>query len=227
VDLFFHLKQKNQALMEENARLHNLLPANFQGADTGLVAFTDTLFRDTLGRVRKFMWMPARVVNSYYSEENNYIMLERGARQGVKADMAVVSPEGIVGRVIMVSDNYAKVMSLLHHSSRTSCMTKRGNYEGNLEWDGRSPDELLLTNISKTAEVKKGDTIVTSFRSGNFPPGLMVGTVTKIATDQASNFNRLTLKPATNFYTLQYAYLVYNYNWEEQKKLQDSTFKSK
>jgi rod shape-determining protein MreC len=225
IDLFFHLKAKNKALLEENARLHNMLLSNFNGPDSNAIAHIDTLMKDTLGRVREFIWLPAKVVNSYYSEENNYIMLQRGAAQGVEKDMAVVSPEGIVGKVVMVSENYSKAMSLLHHNNKVSCMLKKGNYNGMLEWDGKSPDELLLSNISRSADVKKGDTVLTSTLSGNFPPGIMVGKIVNISGDAASNFYTLRVKPATNFYTLQYAYLIGNSYWKEQKKLQDSTLK--
>lgn len=227
IDYFFHLKETNRQLAEENARLRNMLPENFHGADTGKTKHLDTTYHDTLGRARMFTWLPAKVVNNSVTEENNYITLHRGSNQGVVKDMAVVSPEGIVGKVILVSDNYARVMSLLNHNSKVSVMLKKGYYNtGILEWDGADPRYLVLHGISKSAQVAKGDTVLTSNLSGNFPPGLMAGTVADVQADQASNFYTLKVKSSTNFFNLQYAYLVQNESWQEQKALEAQTPKN-
>lgn len=226
VDYFFHLKETNRQLAEENARLRNQLQENFRGDDSSKVKHIDTSYRDTLGRVRMFTWLPAKVVNNSVGEENNYITLRRGSNQGVNKDMAVVGPDGIVGKVIMVSANYSRVMSLLNHNSKVSAMLKKGFYTGILEWDGADPRILVLRGISKSAQTQKGDTVLTSNLSGNYPPGLMIGTVAEVQADQASNFYTLKIKSATNFFTLQYAYLVQNELWQEQRALEAQTPKN-
>src|ERR1700741_3196480 len=93
---FFNLKETNRKLVEENTRLHNLLLANFRSTDTARKIVIDSSFKDTLGRVRKFTWLPAKVVGNSIFEENNFIVLERGKGQGVAGEMAVVGPDGIV-----------------------------------------------------------------------------------------------------------------------------------
>lgn len=223
VDYFFHLKETNRKLADENARLHNLVATNFEGPDSTRKKHVDTLYKDTTGRGRVFTWMPAKVVNNSVSQENNFITIFRGSKQGVTKDMAVVGPDGIVGRVVLVSDNYARVMSLLNRNSKVSVMLKKGAYSGIAEWDGKDAAHVILKGITKSAQVQKGDTILTSNLSGNFPPGLMVGTVAAIETDQASNFYTLRVKTATNFFNLQYAYLVLNEMWAEQKVLEAQT----
>ncbi|WP_457831792.1 rod shape-determining protein MreC, partial [Staphylococcus aureus] len=75
---------------------------------------TDTTVVDTLGRYRKYTYLPASVVGNTYTLQNNYLILERGSTQGVKKGMSVLGPNGIVGIVVEVTDNYSKVMSLLH-----------------------------------------------------------------------------------------------------------------
>ncbi|RFM29921.1 rod shape-determining protein MreC [Deminuibacter soli] len=226
VDYFFHLKETNRQLAEENSRLRNQLASNFGDKDSSTVKHLDTLYRDTVGRVRLFTWLPAKVVNNAVNEENNYITLHRGTNQGVTKDMAVVGPDGIVGRVIMSSANFCRVMSLLNRNSKVSAMLKKGFYTGILEWDGADPSYLTLRGISKSAQAQKGDTVLTSNLSGNFPPGLMVGTVAAVQADQASNFYTLKIKSATNFFNLQYAYLVQNEAWGEQKALEAQTPKN-
>lgn len=226
IEYFFHLKETNRQLAEENARLRNSLLSNFDGPGNNKVLQIDTTYKDTLGRVRQFSWLPAKVVSNSLSSETNYITLNRGADQGVTKDMAVVGPDGIVGKVIMVSSNYARVMSLLNRNSKVSAMLKKGSFSGIVEWDGEDPRLLILRNIPKSAQVKQGDTVLTSNLSGNFPAGLMVGTISKIESEQSSNFYTMKVQTATNFFTLQFAYLVENETWKEQKILEAQTPKN-
>ncbi len=223
---YFILKETNRQLAEENSRLRNLLPANFQAPDSTRKTFIDTLVRDSLGRYRKFTYLPAKVIGNTVTLQTNFITLERGSLQGVKKGMAVVGPEGIVGVVVETSNNISRAMSLLHRNSKVSAMLKKDNYAGSIEWDGADPSYLLLKNISKTAKVNKGDTVVTSNYSANFPSHLMIGTVTGISSDPSSNFYLLKVKTATNFFSLQYVNLVENARYAEQVALENTPAKN-
>jgi rod shape-determining protein MreC len=220
VQNYFHLRENNRLLLEENTRLKNMLASNFSMPDSSRVAFTDTLMRDTSGRHRKFIWLPAKVVNNTVSQQKNYLTLHRGTDQGVKKDMAVIGPQGVVGIVIDASENFSRVMSLLHRDSRVSSMLKKGNVTGSVEWDGLDPHYLTLLHIPKTTPVAKGDTVVTSHYSAIFPSNVMVGTVDQIEKDPTSNFFIIRIKTATNFYSIEYVNLVENMQWEEQRRLE-------
>lgn len=114
--------------------------------------------------------------------------------------MAAISPDGsIVGVVVEVNENYSTIMSLLHRNSKVSAMLKRDKIAGSIEWDGADPNILVLKNISKSAAPKVGDTVITSPYSSNFPAQLMVGRVTTVIQDPASNFLTLNVKAGTNF----------------------------
>src|SRR4051812_26879242 len=210
VENYLHLRENNRYLLEENARLRNLMGINFQNPDSNKTTYIDSLIRDTLGRQRKYLWLPAKVVNNTVSQQMNYLTLHRGANQGVKKDMAVIGPQGVVGTVIDVSENFSRVMSLLHRNSKVSSMLKKGNISGSVEWDGKDPNYLTLRNIPKSTPVAKGDTVVTSTYSANFPSNIMVGTVHEIVKDPSSNFYIISIKTATNFYSLEYVYLIEN-----------------
>jgi rod shape-determining protein MreC len=227
IENYFRLKKTNDALVAENAELRGLLKQSFEGPDTSSVIKIDSLLKDTLGRVRKFRFLPAKIVNNDISDQNNYITLYRGAKQGAKVDMGVIGPQGIIGKVILVSDNYSRVMSLLNRNTKVSAMTKTGFYTGLVDWDGKDPRYVTLHNIPKSAKVKIGDTVLTSNLSGSYPPGIMVGTITAIQGDPASGFFELKLRTATDFYSVQYAYLVDNMIWAEQKELEAKTPKEK
>lgn len=224
VEYYFQLKKTNEQLAAENASLKNMLRTSFESADTANINYTDSIAKDTLG-VRKFNFLVAKVVNNSVTQENNYITLHRGANQGVKINMGVIGPDGIVGKVILVSDNYSRVMSLLNRKSKVSAMTKKGLYTGELDWDGKDPNYLTLHGIPKSAKVQKGDTVLTSNISQrlSFPPGIMVGKVEAIIADPASNFLNLKVRSSTNFFTLQYVYLADNLQWEEQQQLEAKT----
>ncbi len=226
VQNFFHLKENNEILLEENTRLKNLLGINFETPDTTRLSILDSLYKDTTGKTRKFVWLSAKVVNNSNSLQTNYITLHRGSDQGVSRDMAVVGPQGIVGIVVDVSKNYTKVMSVLHINNKVSAMLKKNNITGIVEWDGKDPKYITLNKIPKTTIVAKGDTVVTSRYSSIFPPGIMVGTVEEVKKDPVNNYFNIKLKTATNFYTLEYVYLVENVQLFEQKKLEDTPVKN-
>ncbi len=208
---FFDLKATNAKLVAENVALRNELAQNFVPYDTSVKSGTLILRKDSLEKTRKFSYYPAKVVGNSFTLQKNYITIERGALQGVKKDMAAISPDGsIVGVVVEVNDYYSKIMSLLHRNSKVSAMLKRDRVAGSIEWDGKSPDILSLKNISKSALPKIGDTVLTSPYSSSFPAQLMIGKVTSIVQDPASNFLTLNIKSATNFYNLEFVYLVEN-----------------
>ena len=219
---YFTLSETNRQLAEENARLRNQLSGNFQASDSSRIQGKDSTIRDTLGRFRKYTFLPARVIGNTYTLQNNFLMLERGALQGVHKGMAVTGPSGIVGVVVESTDNISKVMSLLHRNSKVSAMLKKDNTAGSIEWDGADPSYLILKNVTKSAKVAKGDTVLTSTYSSNFPSHLMVGTVAAITADPSSNFYTLKIKTATNFFNLQFVNVIENVRYTEQVQLENS-----
>jgi len=226
VEYYFNLKRTNDSLVKENSDLRNSLRQNFETPDTTQHIATDTIPYDTLGHVRKYMWRPAKVVSNTATLQNNYLTIERGLNQGVHKDMGVISSTGIVGTVVDVSSNYAVVMSLLHRQSRVSAKMKKTGETGTIQWDGESPLYLTLINVPKSAPVKVGDSVITSQYSYLFPQGVMVGTVAAIVEDKTSNFYTMKVKPATNFYKVEFVTVVENLMKEEQKKLEEASKKN-
>ncbi|RYZ33646.1 MAG: rod shape-determining protein MreC, partial [Sphingobacteriales bacterium] len=214
------------SLVKENTDLRNSLVSNFDTPDTTAKLITDSIPYDTLGHVRKYLWRAAKVVSNTATLQNNYLTIERGSNQGIKRDMGVISSTGIVGTVVDVSANYAVVMSLLHRQSRVSARMKKGGETGIVQWDGESPFFVTMVNVPKSAEVAKGDTVVTSQYSYLFPQGIMVGTVAAIVEDKSSNFYTMKLKPATNFYSVEYVTVAENMLKDEQKKLEEASKKN-
>jgi rod shape-determining protein MreC len=226
VEDYFTLREENKRVHRLNDSLLNLLPRNFMRRDTTMQASQDSLPYDTLGNYRRYFSRPATVVYNTVNAQKNYIQINRGSNQGIRDNMAVVSSDGsAVGLVVNVSGNFSQVMSLLHVQSTVSVSLKKTGDFGTVEWDGKDPRYLLLKRIPKTVQVDKGDTILTSPVSFNFPPGYMVGTVADIKLDNTTGMYLLKIKTGANFYNLQQVHVIENMERTEQVKLFDETKK--
>jgi rod shape-determining protein MreC len=224
VDDYFHLKEENQRLHSMNDSLLQLMHFNFMVPDTGSRIIIDTVKFDTSGLVRRFFWRDAKVINNSVSEQKNYFQINRGSRQGIKDDMAVVNSDGsAVGVVVNVSENFSQVMSLLHVQRKVNAMMKKSRNSGTIEWDGKNPLFLTLRGIPKSDSISVGDTVLTSLYSFNFPPGLLIGTVDGKVDDKSTNFFVLRIRPAANFQNLQQVHVIENLQHNEQASLDKDT----
>jgi rod shape-determining protein MreC len=209
-----------------NDSLMNLLKGNFDIPDTAQRAVRDTLRYDTTLAIRRYVWRDAKVVYNTINSEQNYLQLNRGSKYGIRDEMAVLSSDGaVVGVVVNVSPNFSQVMSLLHVQNSVSAAHKRSGTLGKVEWDAKDPKFVQLKGISKSVDIKAGDSVVTSRYSYNFPPNYLIGTVTNITNDPATGFYLLQVKTAVNFSTVQQVFVVENLLREEQLRLAADTDK--
>lgn len=220
VEYYFQLKKTNDSLVKANEMLYNKLKQDFQMPDTASSIAIDTILVDSLEKYRKYRYMEAKVIGNSVSLPNNYIQLNRGALQGLHKDLGVIDiNNAVVGTVIDISNNYAVVMSLLHRQSSTSAKLKKTGEVGNIIWEGKKPNIVLLKDIGKNAKVKKGDTVVTSGFSEKFPSGLLIGTIDEIVEDKSTNIYTLRVKTATNFFTIEFVYVINNLQKDEPAEL--------
>lgn len=240
VQYYFHLKATNDSLVAENQRLHNELGTSFDARDSSALIKFDTLRKFTNDsarrlistQVRKFLYRGAKVINNSVNQEINTITLRRGSKDGIRPNMGVIGPNGVVGVVRSVSDNYAVVISLLYKSRGSgntsnfsiSARLRNSGETGTVSWDGRDASYVMMKDVPRSARLHKGDTIVTSGFSAVFPEDLPVGYVdTFVLADQSSTSYNIRVKLATNFYNLQYVYVIENLLRDEQIRLEDST----
>lgn len=226
VEYYFHLKKTNEDLVKENESLRNQLRENFYKPDTSNQLIRDSIPFDSLGHHRIYAYRPAKVVSSIESLPNNYFMINRGENQGVHKDMVVISPTGVFGTIIHTSGNFATVMSLLHRQSRFSAKLKKSGETSIVLWDGESTQYLTMSNIPRSVQIARGDSVVTSqFSAYRLPQGILIGTVSEIVESKGSNFYTLRLKPATDFNKVEYATVIEAMQADEQKKLLEETLK--
>jgi rod shape-determining protein MreC len=226
IDDYFHLKEENLRVHRMNDSLLNLLRDNFMKRDTGVLVLQDTTRIDTSIWVRRYLAREAKVVSNSVISQKNYLQLNRGAREGIRDNMAVINSDGsVVGQVVGVSDHFSQVMSLLHVQSKVNAMMKRSRTNGRIEWDGQNPLFLTMKDIPKSDSVARGDTVLTGLYSYNFPPGWIIGTVAEIVDDKSTNFYVLKVKPQANFQNLQQVFIIENLQRDEQVNLDKTTQK--
>jgi rod shape-determining protein MreC len=226
LDDYFHQGEENRRLHRMNDSLLNLLKVNFAIPDSTEKLVVDSALIDSIKQFKKYIWRDEKVVYNTVTSEKNYLQLNRGAKYGIRDNMAVLNSDGaVVGQVVNVSPNFSQVMSLLHVQSSVSAALKKTGDAGKLEWDGNDPRFVQLKGISKSVEVKVGDTVVTSKYSYNFPPDKIIGRVAAISSDPATGFYLLKIRTAVNFNTIQLVHVVENLQRGEQLQLENDTEK--
>jgi len=213
VTSYFNLKRENKRLADENARLLNIIQDSQITNDTSTIGVTDTLYK------QQYVYTVARVISNSTTLRNNYIMLNKGSRHGIKRDMAVINPEGIVGTVVSVSENFSWVMSVLNKHAKMSARINRLNQMGTVIWKGGNPATGTLLDIPAHVKVNKGDTITTSGFSHIFPEGIMVGKVEEIHIESGEHFYVINFRFAADLNSLGNVYVIKNLLREEQVEL--------
>ena len=226
VEDYFTLKEENRRIHRYNDSLLNLLKNNFAKHDTTGQFLQDSVPYDTLGHYRRYYSRPATVVYNTVNSQKNFIQVNRGSSQGIKDNMAVISSDGaVVGVVVNTSPNFAQIMSLLHVQNSVSASLKKSGDFGTAEWDGKDPSFLVLKKIPKTVEVKKGDSVLSSPVSFNYPPGYLIGTVAEVKLDNTTGMYQLRIRTAANFTNLQQVHILENLDYAEQTTLNQETKK--
>lgn len=225
IETYFSLAKENELLRNQNALLLSQQQSGFFTPDTSQKIVADTSKIDSASVHSQFIYMPAKIISNSVFLQQNYVILYRGSKQGVLPNMAVIGPEGVIGTVISTSENMSTVMSLLHRQSKLIAVMKSGSGLGEISWDGKDPSFLVLTKVPKTVVIKQGDTVVTSPYSDRFPPGIPIGVVAVVGQDTETNTYILKIKTATDFLSVQHAYVVKNMLQNEIEELKSKIIK--
>ena len=218
IEAFIHLDEVNAMLTEQNSVLQmqvSQLREQLKDAKAE-PSINDRHILDSLSGYRLYS---AKVVSASIVKNENYIVIDKGAADGIKPEMGVVGGGGVVGIVSMVNSHPSMVLPIINRNSRISCRIRRTGYYGSLTWDGGSIYYANLTGVPQYARAKRGDAIETSGYSTMFPPGLFVGKVrdTKPAPDGLSL--QLVVNLGTNFGNLRDVTVFENLHKEEVQEL--------
>ena len=142
----------------------------------------------------------AEVIAAAATPDFRTVTIGKGTSSGLRPDMAVLAPEGVVGRVIVPSARAAKVQLLIDRNAAAGALVERTRAQGVAM--GTGEDTLRLDYVLGTADVKVGDTVVTSGIDGIYPKGFVIGRVDYV--ERAGNaFRSIRIQPAADFTSLE------------------------
>jgi rod shape-determining protein MreC len=148
---------------------------------------------------------PAAVIASGASPEFRTMTLDKGSSQGLGADMAVIAPAGIVGRVILPTPRAAKVQLITDRNAAVAGLVERTRDQGVAV--GTGGDRLRFEYVSGTADLKAGDRVVTSGIDGIYPKGFVIGQIESIERS-AGEFSNVLIRPAVDLSALEAVLVV-------------------
>lgn len=209
---YFNLKQQNEVLLEENSRLRNTLQTYKISEKIAPPSFTN---EDV-----SFSFKGAKVIKNSYTKTDNQLTIDMGRNDSIAIDMGVITSKGVVGIINKVSNNYARVQSILNTNSQINARLKKSNHLGFLQWNQKNPYVIQLTEIPKLAPVAKGDTIVTGGNSSIFPKGILIGVVEEFKISIEDTFV-IDVRLFNDMTSLSHVYVINNPNLVEIESLEE------
>ena len=213
---YFGLKNQNIRLQSENASLRAQLCAleksYFEVTDSFPQLSTDT----------NISFIQSRIINVSKQDNNQFLTINKGAKDGVSKYMGVISTTGVVGKTLYVSDYFSIVMSILHKSSYLNVKVGKENWNGSLHWTQEKDGYSQINSISKYAEISVGDSVYTNNYSTTFPENILVGQVSDVALNEDNQFYEIEVKLSHDFNNLDAVYLLKDMQEPERLILEDS-----
>ena len=196
-----NLKNENENLRRTNAEmmlhLSRLREYAIVNEDLiGLLALKDS---------SKFPLIPATIVSKSLTKSQGTITLNAGKNQSVKIGMPVITDKGIVGIVYSIADNYSIARTLTNVDLKVTVKSERTRENAVMKWNG---EWLVMINVPKTFDLKKGDRIVTSEISSIIPFPLPVGLVYEIGNVEKGIFNEVRVHPFVDFQKVENVFIL-------------------
>lgn len=172
--LFINTRKEYHAVVEENRRLLNTIH-NFKEMEAENKRLRALLqFQEKIEDKK----ITAQVIAKDSSPEFRAIRINRGSHAGIQRGMPVVTHEGVVGKILRTTGEYADVITVLDNLSSIDAIVQRSRARGLIE--GATDFSCILRYALRTDDVETGDVIVTSGLDGVYPKGLMLGSVIKV-----------------------------------------------
>ena len=177
-----------ESLLDENARLRDLLELDESYA--------------TMDR------LTASVIARPPSNYKWAVEIDKGASDGLAEDMAVIDPQGLVGKIIRVQENTATVLLLIDPQAGASARIEGEEWTGAIRGNG-SDQALSFEFVDTEADVSVGDRVVTSaYNRGIFPPNIPIGRVSDVTGQQADTEQDIEIEPWVDFTTLDFVQVI-------------------
>jgi rod shape-determining protein MreC len=195
------VRQENEQLRQEVSQLRIGLQQ-----ERALAQRSRTLERllDLRTQALELETVAANIIAGGASPDFRTVTLDKGTADGLRPDMAVIAPAGVVGRIITPSARAAKVQLLIDRNAAAGALVERSRAQGVAEGTGA---DLRLNYVSGTADVQVGDTVVTSGIDGIYPKGFVIGQIQSLQR-AAGGFDTIVLRPAVDFSSIEAVLVV-------------------
>jgi rod shape-determining protein MreC len=213
---YFDLPEVNAELANDNAILRESLAKS-------QVPIIVRSKEDSLKLIKgeyDYQYLAAKVINNSTGFMHNFLTVNKGRVNGVEPGMGVVSSNGVVGKVMSVSENFATISSLLNLNVFVSAYLKRNNTFCTVNWDGKDILKAKLMYVPRHITPQLGDTIVTSGYNSVFPENIMIGLIDEIHLEDNQPFFNIDVVLANDFSNLAFVYIVKNPLKKEQTELE-------
>ena len=148
----------------------------------------------------------ANVIGSDANGLARTVVISQGALSGLRPGMAVLSIQGVVGKVIAISPNAARVLLIDDHNSALDSFDQRTRTRGIVA--GVVDDGITMKYVERSQDVRPGDVVVTSGLDGIFPRGLLIGSIKAVSGEGPGMFLNVTIAPAVDFRGLEQVLVV-------------------
>jgi len=143
------------------------------------------------------------------------IIIDKGKKAGLKWDMPVVNASGVVGRIVSVSIDYAKVLLIVDQNSAVDCLTQQSRDRGMVK--GLSTDVCKMDYMAKSSDALVGEMVITSGLGGIFPKGLPVGRISRVKEVSGEFFKEIEVTPSVDFSKLEEVLVIQTANSSGQE----------
>lgn len=202
-----NLKTENKELQEKNSKLEQSL------RELENIKTENETLKEYLGLTEKYgeyKTIPGYVINKDINNYSKTLIINIGKQDGIEENMTVIADEGLVGHVISVTDNTAKIRTIVDTSSSISCLMSSSKdsiiCKGTLD----SNTEIKAMYIPTDANLVQGDSVDTSGLGGIYPKGIHVGTIKKIVTTKNMTDRYALVETAVDFNKLNTVLVVKN-----------------
>ena len=201
------LKQENESLKQKNSELEQSL------RELEVIKSENETLKEYLNLKEKYQdytTIPADVINRDISNYSSTIVINVGSDDGIKEDMTVIADSGLVGHVISVTSNTAKVQTIV--DTATAVTSTISTTEDTIIVQGTLDDKTILkaTFIPTDAVVLEGDSVETSGIGGIYPKGIHIGTIKEVINTSNITDRYAIVETAVNFNKLNTVLVITN-----------------
>ena len=207
VSNYRHLQQENDRLRQQLAEAVALQTkiAELRQENNRLRSMLE------LREASEYELIAAEVIARDPSSWFNIITINKGTKDGVRENMAVITTEGLIGSILSAAPNSAQVQLLTDARRRVRALVQRSREPGEVgvvEYDPQNAAYLRMKDLPREANIQTGDAVISSGLGGVFPKGLLIGYVVETAEDEMGLTQYARLQPAANFYRLEEVFVV-------------------